>query len=114
MKITLFISFVCCIALQGAAQLQLDQIMKGPGFVGALPESPEWSLDGKQIYYWSKHPDSLKPNYYGYQLQNAQTKELNAQEWQSRWVWTAGQGALNQVRVGFRQIKLILGLRIAR
>jgi dipeptidyl aminopeptidase/acylaminoacyl peptidase len=105
MKITLFISFVCCIALQGAAQLQLDQIMKGPGFVGALPESPEWSLDGKQIYYWSKHPDSLKPNYYGYQLQNAQTKELNAQEWQSRWVWTAGQGALNQVRIFENQLQ---------
>lgn len=105
MKITLFISFVYCIALQGAAQLQLDQIMKGPGFVGALPESPEWSLDGKQIYYWSKHPDSLKPNYYGYQLQNAQTKELNAQEWQSRWVWTAGQGALNQVRIFENQLQ---------
>ena len=54
MKIPLLISFVCCITIYGKAQLQLDQIMKGPGFVGVLPESPEWALDGKQIYYWKK------------------------------------------------------------
>ena len=63
MKITLFISFVCCMTVYGTAQLQLDQIMKGPGFVGVLPESPEWALDGKQIYYWKKHPDSLRATY---------------------------------------------------
>jgi dipeptidyl aminopeptidase/acylaminoacyl peptidase len=105
MKITLFLSFVCCMALQGTAQLQLDQIMKGPGFVGALPESPEWSLDGKQIYYLKKHPDSLKPVYYSYNVQSAQTKVLSAQEWQNRWVWTAGQGALNQVRIFENQLQ---------
>jgi dipeptidyl aminopeptidase/acylaminoacyl peptidase len=105
MKITLFLSFVCCIALQGTAQLQLDQIMKGPGFVGALPESPEWSLDGKQIYYLKKHPDSLKPDYYSYNVQSAQTKVLSAQEWQSRWVWTSGQGPLNQVRIFENQLQ---------
>ena len=99
MKITLFISFVCCMTVYGTAQLQLDQIMKGPGFVGVLPESPEWALDGKQIYYWKKHPDSLRATYYSYQLANGQTKILSSKEWQSRWTWTPGQGVLNQVRI---------------
>lgn len=99
MKITLFVSFVCCLAAYGTAQLQLDQIMKGPGFVGALPEAPEWALDGKQIYYWKKHPDSLQATYYSYQLPLGQTKVLGSEEWQSRWTWAPGQGALNQVRI---------------
>ena len=99
MKITLLIFFVCCMAAYGTAQLQLDQIMKGPGFVGALPEAPEWALDGKQIYYWKKHPDSLQANYYSCQLPLGQTKVLGSEEWRSRWTWTPGQGALNQVRI---------------
>ena len=99
MKFTLFISFVCCMAVQSTAQLQLDQIMKGPGFVGVLPEAPEWGLDGKQIYYWKKHPDSSQTTYYVYDLQLQQTNIMNHSDWQKRWVWTPGQGALNRVRI---------------
>lgn len=99
MKINVILVFVLCLVGKGTAQLQLEQIMKGSGFVGVLPESPEWALDGKQIYYRKKHPDSLRATYYSYQLANGQTKILSSKEWQSRWTWTPGQGVLNQVRI---------------
>ena len=68
MKISMFLAFALCLCTKGLAQLQLDQIMKGPGFVGALPEAPEWSVDGKIIYYWKKYPDSLQKTFYSYHL----------------------------------------------
>ena len=77
MKITVLLAFVLCLGINGLAQLQLDQIMKGPGFVGALPESPEWSVDGQLIYYTKKHPDSLQKSYYGYDVSQKQTKALS-------------------------------------
>ena len=95
MKITVFLAFVLCLGAKGLAQLQLDQIMRGPGFVGALPESPEWSVDGKLIYYWKKHPDSLQKTYYCHDLSQKQTKVLSKNEWQDRWVWTSGADQLN-------------------
>lgn len=99
MKITVFLAFVLCLGAKGLAQLQLDQIMRGPGFVGALPESPEWSIDGKLIYYWKKHPDSLQKTYYCHDLSQKQSKVLSKNAWQNRWVWTPGAGPLNYIRL---------------
>ncbi|MFM6945583.1 MAG: prolyl oligopeptidase family serine peptidase [Flavobacteriales bacterium] len=45
-------------------QLQLSEIMKGPGFVGALPENPTWSLDGKKVLYQKKFSDSASVSYF--------------------------------------------------
>jgi dipeptidyl aminopeptidase/acylaminoacyl peptidase len=73
--------------------------MKGPGFVGALPEAPEWSVDGKIIYYWKKYPDSLQKTFYSYHLSKKQTVVLTYKEWQDRWVWTSGAGHLNYLRL---------------
>jgi dipeptidyl aminopeptidase/acylaminoacyl peptidase len=99
MKITVFLAFVLCLGTKGLAQLQLDQIMKGPGFVGVLPEAPEWSVDGKLVYYWEKHPDSLQKTYYCHDLSQKQTKILSKNAWQNRWVWTHGAGQLNYIRL---------------
>lgn len=99
MKITVFLAFVLCLGAKGLAQLQLDLIMRGPGFVGALPESPEWSVDGKLIYYWKKHPDSLQKTYYCHDLSQKQEKVLSKNAWQNRWVWTPGAGQLNYIRL---------------
>jgi dipeptidyl aminopeptidase/acylaminoacyl peptidase len=99
MKITVFLAFVLCLGAKGLSQLQLDQIMKGPGFVGALPEAPEWSVDGKLVYYWKKHPDSLQKTYYCHDLSQHQTKVLSKNAWQNRWVWIPGAGQLNYIRL---------------
>ena len=99
MKISMFLAFALCLCTKGLAQLQLDQIMKGPGFVGALPEAPEWSVDGKLIYYWKKHPDSLQKTFYSYHMSKKQTVVLTKKEWQDRWVWTTGAGPLNYLRL---------------
>ena len=105
MKITLLISFVCCMAAYGTAQLQLDQIMKGPGFVGALPEAPEWSLDGQLIYYTKKFPDSLQTTYFAYHVSTAKTSVLTPSTWQERWVWNAAAGPLNHMRMQQEQFQ---------
>ena len=95
----MFLAFALCLCTKGLAQLQLEQIMKGPGFVGALPEAPEWSVDGKIIYYWKKYPDSLQKTFYSYHLSKKQTVVLTYKEWQDRWVWTPGAGPLNYLRL---------------
>ena len=105
MKITLLISFVCCMAAYGTAQLQLDQIMKGPGFVGALPEAPEWSLDGQLIYYTKKFPESLQTTYFAYHVSTAKTSVLTPTTWQERWVWNAAAGPLNHMRMQQEQFQ---------
>jgi len=107
MKITVFLAFVLCLGAKGLAQLQLDQIMSGPGFVGALPESPEWSVDGKLIYYWKKHPDSLQKTYYCHDLSQKQTKVLSKNEWQDRWVWTSGADQLNYLRLHDQKLQCL-------
>ncbi|NDC28898.1 MAG: hypothetical protein EBZ94_06145, partial [Crocinitomicaceae bacterium] len=33
------------------SQLDLKEIMKGPDFIGYLPENPYWSYDGTKIYF---------------------------------------------------------------
>ena len=99
MKIIVILAFCLCLNPTYFAQLQLDQIMKGPGFVGALPEAPEWSLDGMQIYYWKKFPDSLQKTYYSYDLAEQKTTILTKHEWQNRWAWVPDAGALNYMRI---------------
>jgi dipeptidyl aminopeptidase/acylaminoacyl peptidase len=99
MKINMFLAFALCLCTKGLAQLQLEQMMKGPGFVGALPEAPEWSVDGKLIYYWRKYPDSLQKTFYSYHLSKKQTEVLTNKQWQDRWVWTSGAGTLNYLRL---------------
>lgn len=99
MKFTLLLAFVFCAYIKMQAQLQLDQIMKGPGFVGAWPEAPEWSVDGSTIYYWKKFPDSLQRTYYSYHVGQKKTVILTKQEWQNRWVWSSSAGPLNYLRI---------------
>lgn len=99
MKFTLLLAFVFSAFLSIEAQLQLDQIMKGPGFVGALPEAPEWSVDGSTIYYWKKFPDSLQRTYYSYHFGQKKTTILTKQEWQNRWVWASSAGPFNYLRI---------------
>jgi dipeptidyl aminopeptidase/acylaminoacyl peptidase len=59
--------------------------MKGPGFVGALPQQPSWSLDGTQLYYFRQFPDSLSPTYYVFSRSSKQTTTLSKAQWEQRW-----------------------------
>ena len=106
MKFTLLLAFVFCAYIKMEAQLQLDQIMKGPGFVGAWPEAPEWSVDGSTIYYWKKFPDSLQRTYYSYHVGQKKTLIMTKQEWQNRWVWSSTAGQLNYLRIQDDKLEL--------
>ena len=48
--ISLFLGLLYC-ADFCYSQLDLKEIMKGPDFVGHLPENPYWSYDGTKIYF---------------------------------------------------------------
>ncbi len=48
--ISLFLGLFYC-ANFCYSQLDLKEIMKGPDFVGYLPENPYWSYDGTKIYF---------------------------------------------------------------
>ncbi len=48
--ISLFLGLFYC-ANFCYSQLDLKEIMKGPDFVGHLPENPYWSYDGTKIYF---------------------------------------------------------------
>jgi dipeptidyl aminopeptidase/acylaminoacyl peptidase len=50
MKFT-FLFFVVFFSIFSFGQLDLKEIMKGPDFVGYLPENPYWSYDGTKIYF---------------------------------------------------------------
>lgn len=105
MKIVLCFLFVCFTNNFLLAQIELSQIMKGPGFVGALPETPEWSLDGQTIYYTKKFPDSIQNTYFCYQLESGKTTVLSPEAWEARWVWNPGAGALNYLRIQEQQLQ---------
>ena len=89
------------------AQLKLDQIMKGEGFIGALPQNPEWSIDGKLIYYWKQYPDSAQKTFYVYQTLNDQTRVLGQDEWNNRWVWNSNLAQLQNVRINNQHVELL-------
>ena len=59
---TLFI----LIGLNGIAQnLQLEQIMKGDGFIGNQPENHRWSIDGSTVYFdWNPNNEIGNSTYY--------------------------------------------------
>ena len=50
MKFT-FLFFIVFFSVFSFGQLDLKEIMKGPDFVGHLPENPYWSYDGTKIYF---------------------------------------------------------------
>ncbi len=46
-------------------ELQLDQIMRGEAFVGYSPESVQWSVDGKKVYFsWNPSAERLRDYYF--------------------------------------------------
>jgi hypothetical protein len=48
-----------------AQTLKLEEIMKGNGFIGNLPENERWSLDGSKIYFdWNPRNDLGNSKYY--------------------------------------------------
>jgi dipeptidyl aminopeptidase/acylaminoacyl peptidase len=48
-----------------AQTLKLEEIMKGNGFIGNLPENERWSLDGSKIYFdWNPSNDLGNSTYY--------------------------------------------------
>jgi len=57
MRILLFISIlfsVFCVVGQdypNQSELKLREIMKGPHFIGHLPENVHWSVDGNFVLY---------------------------------------------------------------
>jgi len=77
MKIIAILAFAFCWYQKYFAQLQLDQIMKGPGFVGVLPEAPEWSVDGTQLFYWKKFPGLIAKNLLQLSARSAKNKHIN-------------------------------------
>lgn len=85
MKFILCLVIVCLVNNSVFSQLDLNQIMKGPGFIGVVPQNPHWSSDGSQIYFQKQHPDSLSPSYYSYSLKSGQTNPMNEAQWVSRW-----------------------------
>jgi dipeptidyl aminopeptidase/acylaminoacyl peptidase len=62
------------------APLQLETIMRGPDFIGHLPENPRWSAGGRVLYFdWQR--DSMRSAQpHGYTLSNGRTWLLNDQE----------------------------------
>ncbi|TKB48035.1 alpha/beta fold hydrolase [Ferrimonas sediminicola] len=45
-------------ALSPADPLTLKRIMADPDWMGNAPQTPQWSLDGRRIYYWQKEQGS--------------------------------------------------------
>lgn len=81
--------------------------MKGEGFIGALPQNPEWSIDGKLIYYWKQYPDSAQKTFYAYQTVTDQTRVMGQEEWNNRWVWNSNLVPLQNVRINDQHLELL-------
>ena len=78
----------CCIPLFVFSQptaspvLQLEQIMRGPDFVGHLPDNPRWSVDSKSLYFDWQRDSMLYPQPHSYELGNGQLRPLRIDEQQ--------------------------------
>ncbi len=66
MKFTFYLALFLCVSLNSTAQhsLSLADIMTGPDFVGQLPSQPNWSVDGKSLYFnWKTDSNHLDQPY---------------------------------------------------
>ena len=55
------IALLLLFAFSASAQLNLDEIMKGPGFAGWEPRDLRWSPDGQHVYFrWKQYTDAVE------------------------------------------------------
>lgn len=60
----LLTTFVSTCFAQHTSELTIREIMKGEDFVGYLPESIEWGVEGKFVYFsWNPDQDTLRSQY---------------------------------------------------
>jgi len=75
-------SLLCALGLSAQAQapLSLKEIMTGADFVGQLPSQPNWSADGKSLYFNWKQDDNKLDQPYVYEIAAAKLRVLRMDE----------------------------------
>ena len=60
------------------SQLDLKEIMKGPDFVGHLPENPYWSYDGTKIYFDYRAESDRGNSLHQFDLKSKKNQKLDS------------------------------------
>ena len=79
-QLILWVLVLISVSLYAQSDLSLEEIMRGPEFVGALPSQPTWSIDGQFLYFrWN--PEHLpSEDWYRYSLSSGEVKKLSLEE----------------------------------
>ena len=81
MKKNIFILFLLTFNLGVQGQkLQLEEIMKGDGFIGNQPSNQRWSLDGQKIYFDWNPKNEIGTSTYFVDKNNIKPQLVNAKE----------------------------------
>ncbi|MFN7100568.1 MAG: hypothetical protein ACK4M4_09365, partial [Flavobacterium sp.] len=63
-KILLLFGVLCFSSMQGQ-KLNMEEIMKGNGFIGVSPEGERWSVDGQQVFFeWNPNNELGTSTYF--------------------------------------------------
>lgn len=65
------------------SELQVREIMKGPDFVGHVPESVQWSLDGNEIIFFWNPERNPQPEKFTYSLKSGTINKMTPDFYQS-------------------------------
>lgn len=61
-------------------KLIIDEIMKGPEFVGTAPSNIMWSIDGKRLYFRWQKPSEKETNLYAITKSNLTPQKISPSE----------------------------------
>lgn len=75
----LFITF----SIQSFAQLTVEKIMRDPKWIGTSPSSPQWSVDGKTLYFNWNPEKAMADSLYYIQLNNREPKKATVAQKQN-------------------------------
>lgn len=74
----LLLSFSASFAqLENVSPLSIKEIMQGDTFVGHLPSSPQWSLDGQTLYFKWNREQAPSDSLYVYHLKSGKTQKAD-------------------------------------
>ena len=73
-----FFVVIFCSPLACFSQLDLKEIMRGPSFIGYLPEDAFWSYDGSSIYFDWQQGNDLGTSFFQYNCKSKVIQKLDS------------------------------------
>ncbi|NKI28014.1 prolyl oligopeptidase family serine peptidase [Arenibacter sp. 6A1] len=92
-SILLFNLASCFAQEENKSPLTIKEIMQGDDFVGQLPSSPQWSLDGETLYFKWNPEKAFSDSLYGYNLKQSRIEKT---DFETEYALPSARGVFNK------------------